>query len=452
MTKNELKLILAEGEGYRIEFKENLSNIERELAAFANSSGGKIFFGISGSGERKGLKITNKLKSQIQDTANNCQPPVKILFEEHGNILIVEVREGADKPYKCSSGFYTRVGPNSQKLSRNEIVEFFKSEGKIRFDELANMKFEYKKHFAPKKLNRFFRLAGITNLLGAPTALINLGVAEKQEGKMIFNNTGILFFSKNLADIYFHTAVTCALYKGRDKVEVLDRKDFNEDIISNIDDAMNFLKKHIPVRYEMTGMPRRKEVPEIPYDALREAIINSVAHRDYFEKGSNIMVEMFDDRIVITNFGGLPKGLKRSDFGKKSVLRNPNIANLLNKSKYIEKMGTGIKKIRKLMSEAGLKHPKFEFSTFFTVTFLMPKKKYKEEETTPKTTLKTTPKKLREILALINKNKAIKKEDIAQELGITIDGVKYHIKKLRKEGVMKWVGSSKGGHWEILKK
>ncbi|MCD6311804.1 MAG: putative DNA binding domain-containing protein, partial [Elusimicrobia bacterium] len=363
MTKNELKLILAEGEGYRIEFKENLSNIDRELVAFANSSGGKIFFGISDSGEMKGLKITNKLKSQIQDTANNCQPPVEILFEEHGNILIVEAREGADKPYKCSSGFYTRVGPNSQKLSRNEIVEFFKSEGKIRFDELANMKFDYKKHFDSQKLNGFFRMAGITNLLSIPSALTNLGVAEKQDGKLIFNNTGILFFSKNLADIYFHTAITCALYKGREKTEVLDRKDFNEDIISNIDDTMNFLKKHIPVRYEMTGMPRRKEVPEIPYDALREVIINAAAHRDYFEKGANVMVEMFDDRIVITNFGGLPKGLKRSDFGKKSVLRNPNVANLLNKCKYIEKMGTGIRKIRKLMKEAGLKPPKFEFTT-----------------------------------------------------------------------------------------
>ena len=140
MTKNELKLILAEGEGYRIEFKENLSNIDRELVAFANSSGGRIFFGISDSGGIKGLKITNKLKSQIQDTANNCQPPVEILFEEHKNVLIVKVREGVDKPYKCSSGFYTRVGPNSQKLSRDEIIGFFKSEGKIRFDELVNLK------------------------------------------------------------------------------------------------------------------------------------------------------------------------------------------------------------------------------------------------------------------------------------------------------------------------
>jgi ATP-dependent DNA helicase RecG len=119
----------------------------------------------------------------------------------------------------------------------------------------------------------------------------------------------------------------------------------------------------------MTGEPRRREIPEIPYEALREAIINATAHRDYFKKGTNIMVEMFDDRIDITNFGGLAKGLNPEDFGKKSVLRNPNIANLLHRAGYIEKMGTGINKMKNLISKAGLPPIKFEFDNFFTVTF-----------------------------------------------------------------------------------
>lgn len=372
MNKKEIQLILEEGEGYKIEFKENLSGIDKEFVAFANASGGKIFLGIDDNKEIKGINITNTLKSQIQDIANNCQPSIKISFESFENILIINVRLGEDKPYQCSSGFYTRVGPNSQKLTRNEIIEFFKSEGKIRFDELTNLKFDYKTHFDERKLDKFLRLAGISKILETSSILTNLGVAEKQEGKVIFNNTGILFFSRNLQDIYFHTAVTCALYRGNEKVNVLDRRDFNEDIVSNIDGAMNFLKQYIPVRYEMTGTPRRKEVPEIPYDALREAIINAVTHRDYFEKGSNVMVEMFDDRIEISNFGGLPKGLKPEDFGKKSVLRNPNIADLLHRIKYIEKMGTGINKIKNLIADAGLLPVEFEFGTFFTAVIRRP--------------------------------------------------------------------------------
>jgi len=110
VNRRELEQILENGEGYRIEFKESSSNIDSELVAFANSSGGKIFLGITDNREIKGINITNKLKSQIQDIANNCQPAIKILFDELKNILVINVREGEDKPYKCSSGFYTRAG------------------------------------------------------------------------------------------------------------------------------------------------------------------------------------------------------------------------------------------------------------------------------------------------------------------------------------------------------
>jgi Predicted transcriptional regulator containing an HTH domain and an uncharacterized domain shared with the mammalian protein Schlafen len=97
-----------------------------------------------------------------------------------------------------------------------------------------------------------------------------------------------------------------------------------------------------------------------------------VAHRDYFEKGANVMVETFDDRIEITN-PRLPKGLRPEDFGKKSVLRNPNIANLLHRARYIEKMRTGINKMRRLMADAGLSP--IEFNTFFTAIFRRPEKR-----------------------------------------------------------------------------
>jgi len=376
VRNEELQLILAEGEGYKIEFKESLSTIDRELVAFANASGGRVFLGVTDDKRVKGITITNKLKSQIQDIATKCQPAITLSFEElqSQNVLIINVREGDDKPYQCSSGFYIRIGSNSQKLTRDEIVKFFKEEGKIKFDELINLKFEYDVHFDPGKLDKFLRLAGISKVLDDPSILVNLGVAEKQEGKVIFNNTGILFFAKKLQDIYFHTTVTCALYKGVEKVEVLDRRDFNEDIVSSIDGAVNFLKQWIPVRDEPTGTPQMKKVPEIPYDALREAIINAVTHRNYFEKGANAMVEMFDDRIEITNPGGLVKGLQPEDFGKRSVLRNPNVANLLHRIQYIEKMGTGISKIRTLMAEAGLSPVEFEFDTFFTATFKRPER------------------------------------------------------------------------------
>lgn len=373
MNEQELQQILEEGEGQEIEFKESLASLDKELVAFANAGGGRIFVGITDGRIIKGAMISNRLKSQVQDAASNCDPPVEIELESFRDVLVIAVKEGGDKPHKCASGFYRRVGPNSQKLSRNEIIEFLKDEEKIRFDDLRNSQFVYDEHFDSKKLDRFLRLAGISRVMDDQSILLNLGAAERlEDGTIEVNNTGILFFSKNLDYIYPHAAVTCALFQGTDKFTVLDRRDFNEDLISNIDGAMNFLKRYIAVRYEMTGEARRREVPEVPYDALREAIINAVAHRDYFERGANVMVEIYDDRIEIGNPGGLPKGLSPEEFGKKSVLRNPKIAGMLHRADYIEKMGTGIRKMQRLMGEAGLPRLEFMFTSFFTVTFRKP--------------------------------------------------------------------------------
>jgi len=179
MNAEELKLILEEGEGYRIEFKEALSGIDKEMVAFANASGGRLFIGVTDQKSVRGISIDNKLKSQVQDIANQCQPPVKVLIEDYNSILLIHVREGDDKPYKCASGFYLRVGPNTQKLNRNEILDFIKSEGKVRFDELICTRFNYPKQFDGKKLNDFLNLLAITPPRDKTLALVNLGAAER---------------------------------------------------------------------------------------------------------------------------------------------------------------------------------------------------------------------------------------------------------------------------------
>ena len=136
MNQEKLKFILQEGEGQFIEFKESFDKkIAQEIVAFANAEGGKVFIGITDKSEIKGIKTTNKLKSQIQNIVKNCDPSINISIKEFENIVIIEIKEGADKPYKCSTGFYSRQGANSQKMSRDEILDFAIGEGKIRFDE-----------------------------------------------------------------------------------------------------------------------------------------------------------------------------------------------------------------------------------------------------------------------------------------------------------------------------
>ncbi|MFL5743490.1 MAG: ATP-binding protein, partial [Niastella sp.] len=139
--------------------------------------------------------------------------------------------------------------------------------------------------------------------------------------------------------------------------------------LSNIDQAMAFLERHLNLSYHIKDI-RRTDILEIPKEVLREGLINAVAHRDYFERGANVVVEIFDNRVEISNPGGLSKGLRPENFGKHSFTRNPLIAGLLHRCKYIEKAGTGIQRMRDGMKGVGLPEPTFEFSSFFTVTFL----------------------------------------------------------------------------------
>jgi len=136
MNKREFDYILQNGESYLVEFKERVnSSLVREMTAFANASGGRIFLGVTDSGKAVGIEITNKLRSRIQDMANNCQPPVTVVLKKYHNILIIDIPEGKDKPFQCSEGFFIRMGSNAQKMDRDRIVEFLQAEGKVRFEE-----------------------------------------------------------------------------------------------------------------------------------------------------------------------------------------------------------------------------------------------------------------------------------------------------------------------------
>lgn len=177
-----------------------------------------------------------------------------------------------------------------------------------------------------------------------------------------------MLFLKETMKYIPQAQVICALYKGTEKITVLDRKDLIGDLVTIIDEAILFLKKHLNLRYEIKEI-RRKEILEILEIAIREAVVSAVCHRDYFEKGANVMVEIFDDQVEISNPGSLPHGMTLEDFGKKSITRNPIIASLLHHIHYIEKMGTGINRMREACKEAGIPEPEFEITGFFTILF-----------------------------------------------------------------------------------
>jgi ATP-dependent DNA helicase RecG len=216
---------------------------------------------------------------------------------------------------------------------------------------------------------RYVKTAKISEVLNRDAILKNLNCAGMTDGKLCFTNAGALFFRVNDEDVIFrHAGVVCALYKGTDKAIVLDAKELNSDIVSNVDDAMVFLKKHLRISYKIESL-RRENILELPEDALREAVVNAVCHRDYFEKGARVMVEIFDDRVDIVSPGGVCKGITHANFGTVSITRNSVIASMFYRIDYIEQMGTGIRRMRNAAREANVAEPEFEFTGFFKVTF-----------------------------------------------------------------------------------
>ena len=155
MIKN-LDLILQKGEGYTIEFKETVDkSIVDEVCAFANASGGRIYIGVTDKGEAVGTDTSNMARSRLQDTINKLDPRLPVDIAIDGNIIIVTVPEGVNKPYASPNGFYLRSGPNSQKLDCTGIFEFLQTEGKIIFDYIIDEKYPITDSFNEAEYQKF---------------------------------------------------------------------------------------------------------------------------------------------------------------------------------------------------------------------------------------------------------------------------------------------------------
>ncbi|MEI6308965.1 MAG: ATP-binding protein [bacterium] len=151
-------------------------------------------------------------------------------------------------------------------------------------------------------------------------------------------------------------------------MHILDRKDFAGGIVSDIEDSLRFIERNTRTAYRIEKL-QRQEIPEYPMAPLREAITNAVMHRDWFIEGANVFVEIYTDRIEVSSPGGLPKGMLLEDLGQKSVRRNPLIADLLHRIAYIEKAGTGIRRMREGARDQGYPEPEFSAGSFFDAVF-----------------------------------------------------------------------------------
>ena len=450
MTDKEIKIILHQGENSKIEFKKRINKeLASEICAFCNSLGGVILLGVDDNNIVTGLEIDNTTRSKLENTisAINPRPDLEIIETKYNdkNIIIIDCKAGKNKPYIISGSIYVRYGANSQKLITSaEIRDFFQQENQIFWDITNCEKFSYPNDFDNKLYEYFIEKASITKALTQEQIIDSL---ELKTEKGNFKSGAVLFFAKNPENFFSHIGVRCILFKGNTKRYIIDDKLFTGNLFSQYENAIKYVNSKLETRYEIEsqGSLPRKEILEIPEVAFKESIINALSHRDYYARGAIIHVEIFDNRVEITNPGGLVPQIKEIEFGTKSFSRNALIFDLFLRMDLVEKVGTGIPRIKSAMKSFGLFEPEFKKDGFFTVTLFRPIRFSKWLSNLEIGISKNQ----ENILFAINENNKITYKELSKKTGISQTAIINNMKKLKELNFIERIGEKTTGFWQI---
>lgn len=273
--------------------------------------------------------------------------------------------------------------------------------------------------------------------------LINWGIIKNVDGTLVSTNAFVL-----LTDNTFPFAkIQCALFKGIERVVFIDKRDFEGPLYEQIEEAYEFVLKHINLGAEIRGLVR-KDAYELPTEAIREAIVNAITHRNFLDRAC-VQVAVYDDRVEVTSPGMLYGGLTIEQIKEGgSKIRNRCIAEVFSRMKIIESWGTGIKRMFNSCKEYGVREPELlEIGDSFRVNLYRPS--YNEVhqsslKNSPKSSLKDVNRTQQKILDMIQENPKITQTAMAEKLDITPRAVKKNIKELAGNGLVERVGSAKG--------
>ncbi len=364
-------------EGQQLELKRQWSDRATEdLAAFANTDGGRLLLGIEDSGRVIGFvgddaevqKIANLIHSRLGLT-----PRIYVQEINHLPVLVIEV-EPAQGVIPCNGRYLFRVGSTNRDFTPQELANHIVRRSGQTWDSLSSAwgmercDFQTIETFVSMAKPRLPQADA-----SAPELLLqNLGVLHK--GKL--TNAGVLLFTSRPQDYFSQAMLRVGTF--RSPIDIVDSHDLEGNLFQQVDSAMRRFRRLLTVRFDtsvtepsLAGIQRR-EIWEYPLEALREAVINAVIHRDYLSLGQ-VQVRLHDDRLEVWSPGTLPPNLTPDALlgPHGSFPRNPTLARVFYYSGLIEQWGTGTLKILCLCREQGLPEPLFEeHGASFRLTFL----------------------------------------------------------------------------------
>lgn len=417
-------------ESETVELKEIYTlDFKKEIVAFANTNGGTIYIGVQDNGEIVGLDNADFVMQQISNSLRDGIRPdvsmftnIELLQEDNKYFVKLTVSQGTKKPYYLSdkglkpTGVYVRSGTTSAPASEDAIRMMIKMTDGDSFESNRSLIQELTFNSLNKEMER-------RNLEFSEVQMKNLGILSSDD---IYTNMGLLVSDQCKHSIKF------AIFQGSDKLVFKDRKELTGSLFAQLTDAYKTVDFYNGTKATFHDLLRTDE-RDYPEDAVREALLNAIVHRDYSFSGSTI-INLYSDRLEIISLGGLVSGLSlEAAMLGASQPRNEKLASLFYRMKLIEAYGTGISKI--ISCYKGLPvQPKFE-NVEGAFRVVLPNTHAQE--------LSVEDEKYLPILRLFEKQKEITRSDVEEALGVGTTHAINMLKEMLEKELIKKVGNGR---------
>lgn len=418
-------------EGSMVEFKEVVvEDIKKEIIAFANSEGGILYIGIADDGRIVGVSNSDETSLQVSNMIRDAIKPDITMFVRYSNevmdgkdVVKITVQKGIQCPYYIGKkglrpeGVYVRQGSSSVPASESAIRFMIKETDGDSFEEMRSLSQE----LTFEAVTDEFKNRTITF---GENQMMTLGLINRSH---IYTNLGLL-----LSDQCVHT-IKAASFEGTTKSIFKDRREFSGSLLKQMNEAYNYIDLYNKTRAEFSKL-HRIDHQDYPEEALREALLNALVHREYSFSGSTL-ISIFDDRIEFVSLGGLVKGITMNDilFGV-SQCRNEKLAAVFYRLKLIEAYGTGIQKMIDSYKNSKDK-PQIE-SSDNAFKIILPNRNIHSQQPESSNHEKV-------ILELFEHKDAIIRKDIEKVLSISQTMAGRLLKQLVDKEVLKIAGSGK---------
>ena len=436
-------------ETHNVEYKEKFTDrVLEDLCAFANTKGGTLYIGISDKGKIVGIDINSETIRAITEKITSklgIHPEIEVERKNKKKIIKIFVKPSLI-PISLNGRYYERVGNTTREMRQERMKEFLLKG--TNWDGLINEKASFNE-IDKETVKLFIRMAkdkGRLTIFAEDTDLKTVFEHLKLSVKGKLTNAAIILFGEDPQD-YFINAVL-RIVRLKNQTTIIGDRFITGNLFKQVFEGEEVIKNFISVRYEVKKLVR-EEVWEYPLAAIREALINSLIHRDYFKSNVQTQIKIFDDYIWFYNIGRLPEGITLEDLKKphSSVPRNPLIVHIFYLAGLIEEVGSGIGRIIESLKSQGLPEPEFsEEQGGFSVRFY--KDIYTEEN------LRKLGLNERQIKAVMYvKEKGYITLSLFAEIITNVSRKTLYrdLQHLVESGILREVGKKKGRRYELLK-